>query len=204
MPKALEYRTRRKKGDRPQRLKQWARARLDWYVEEPWAVTAFLKREPFEGLRVWDPAAGMGRIADGFAERGRQILSSDIGEHRREGFLRHDFMGEPPPFAFDAICCNPPYHIDTGWVWRALMLNPVRAAFLLRLNFLESNGRNPVLQNTCFRAIYVSSARISMPPGEMIRDGTITVKGGHIAYAWFVWERGYEGEPAVRFLGTKD
>lgn len=78
----------------------------------------------------------------------------------------------------------------------ALLLAERKVALLARLALLEGQKRRRFLQGTPLARVWVSSRRVSMPPG-----GTdIEAKGGSIAYAWFVWERGYRGKPEIGWV----
>ena len=78
----------------------------------------------------------------------------------------------------------------------ALKLTTGKVALLARLALLEGQKRRALFQSTPLARVWVSSRRVSMPPG-----GTdIPAKGGAIAYAWFVWERGYSGAPSLGWL----
>ena len=47
------------------------------------------------------------------------------------------------------------------------------------------------------KLIYVSSGRLCCAMnGDFEKYG----KSGAITYAWFIWEKGYEGEPIVRWF----
>jgi len=53
-----------------------------------------------------------------------------------------------------------------------------------------------LFRSTPLARVWVSSRRISMPPG----GSNIKAQGGAIAYAWFVWEHGYKGKAEVDWL----
>jgi len=94
------------------------------------------------------------------------------------------------------IICNPPYGILQEWIDHALALVPGKVCVLARLAFLEGQGRKGWFENGCLARVWTSSRRVSMPPG-----GTdIVPKGGSVAYAWFVFERGHTGPYAGGWL----
>jgi hypothetical protein len=67
---------------------------------------------------------------------------------------------------------------------------------LARLALLEGIKRRQLLQTTPLARVWVSSRRVSMPPG-----GTdINAKDGAIAYAWFVWVHGHVGPPTIGWV----
>ena len=41
-----------------------------------------------------------------------------------------------------------------------------------------------------------------MPPGKVIEAG-VKAGNGTKDFAWFVWKKGYGGEPEIKFMNTK-
>ena len=100
------------------------------------------------------------------------------------------------------IITNPPYKYAKEFVEHALEISPngTRVAMLLKLIFLEGKGRRALFKRYPPKYIYVFSERILCALG-----GDFT-KQYHSAmcYAWFVWEKGFNGEPIVRWLDKQD
>src|SRR5262252_3277679 len=72
---------------------------------------------------------------------------------------------------------------------------------LLRLAFLESERRSPILDDTELRRVFVFRKRLPM----MHRDGWQGRKASSgMAFAWFVWERGYRGHPITQRISWED
>ena len=66
----------------------------------------------------------------------------------------------------------------------------------LRILFLEGKKRRTLFEKSPPKKIYVSSSRIVCAKnGEF--DKQI---GGVQAYAWFVWEKDFTGDPIIRWL----
>ena len=72
-----------------------------------------------------------------------------------------------------------------------------KVAVLARLALLEGIKRRELFRSTPLARVWVSSRRVSMPPG----GSDIEAKGGSIAYAWFVWDHAHTGSPVVGWLG---
>jgi hypothetical protein len=66
-------------------------------------------------------------------------------------------------------------------------------AFLLRLAFLESKGRRELFKRGGLYKVVVLSSRPSFAHGRT--DSS--------AYGMFVWRRGYEGSPTLRWMDWK-
>jgi hypothetical protein len=168
----------------------YERAAADYYVEPPWCVDALLDaEEPFTGL-VWDPCCGSGTIPSRLRVRGIQTAASDLHD-RGYGITGSDFL--KTNCAAASIIFNPPYDRAQEFITRALELTTDRVCAVLRLAFLEGQRRRAWHEQAPLARVWVSSRRISMPPG-----GTdIKASGGAIAYGWFVYEHGYRGQPRI-------
>ena len=130
---------------------------FDSYPTPPIAIEGLLDVEP-ELLRatVYEPAAGAGNIVKTLRKRGIRCIAGDIVKKR--GFkLDHvgDFLTqERVPRGCDAIVTNPPFSSAAPMVARALQLVP-RVYLLLRLAFLESERRTPILEDGTLARVYV-------------------------------------------------
>ena len=174
------------------RASGYRRVSDDWYVEPAWIVDALLDAEPLSGL-TWDPSCGGGNIAKALERKGIQFFASDIAD-RGYGFVNHDFLTSK--HSAENIVTNPPYGIIEEYIKHALNRANNKVCILARLALLEGKARKAMFLTTPLARVWVSSRRVSMPPG-----GTdVRPAGGSIAYAWFVWERGYEGKPVIGWL----
>src|SRR6266849_5264480 len=189
---SIDYRPGRK-GSRP--VSSHARQQDDFYCEPRWAVDALLDAERFEGL-VWDPAAGRDNIPKACRARGIQALGSDMVQRGIASVTAPvDFLVSPI-YRPASIICNPPFALAERFIERALSLATNKVAMLLRLSFLEGQRRGEMFERTPLARVLVFSSRVSMPPG----DSAIEAKGGAVAFAWYVWEHGFEGEPTIGWL----
>jgi hypothetical protein len=168
------------------------RAASDYYIEPRWVVNALLDVEPLTG-HCWDPSCGSGNIPLALRARGISCWGSDIAD-RGFGTTGLNFFDAADKA--DCIITNPPYSVIQAYVARALSLTTHKVAILARLALLEGMKRRSFLMSTPLARVWVSSRRVSMPPG-----GTdIEAKGGSIAYAWFVWDHAHSGPPTVGWL----
>lgn len=174
------------------RASGYDRAAEDWYVEPASVVDALLDVERFDGVSL-DPACGGGNVPRQFHARGLACFGSDITD-RGYGLVNTDFFDRGEEY--DNIVSNPPYGIIERFIDHALALTTGKVAILARLAFLEGQKRRPMFLNTPLARVWVSSRRVSMPPGG--RD--VPAKGGSIAYAWFVWDHSHTGQPALGWL----
>lgn len=64
----------------------------------------------------------------------------------------------------------------------------------LKLQFLEGKNRKKFFKENPPKVVYVSSSRLECGINGKF-SGTSAV-----AYAWFVWEKGFKGEPVIRWF----
>lgn len=172
----------------------WDRHAEDWYVEPSWCSTRLFEAERFEG-QVWDPACGMGRIAEAAAAAGLPWICTDLIDRGRGG--NRDFLLET--LRTSNIVSNPPFGIAEQFVAHALKLAERKVAMLLPANWVQGDKRSRWLETTPLRRVYFITPRPSMPPGTAITAGE-KPGNGTTDYAWFVWLRGFDGAPEVRWL----
>lgn len=155
----------------------------DLYQTPPHATEALLRVEQFKG-EVWEPASGRGAIAKVLEGHELRVTSSDI---MLDGYGHGgvDFL-DPGSFRrVDNIVTNPPYRDALQFVEKALTCVDRKAAFLLKLTFLESRRRKSFFECSPPSRVWVFSDRLTMWPDGDEKPSN----GGTIAYAWFVWDK---------------
>lgn len=172
------------------------RAESDYYATSPKAVEILLEYERFY-QNIWEPAVGGGHIAEVLKDRGYTVRCSDIVDRGYGGTEMLDFLSVSEPWEGDIIT-NPPYSHAKEFVEKSLELIPpgYKVAMFLKLTFLEGSGRKPMFKNTPPRWIYVFSSRIGCARNGNEED----FKGGAVAYAWYVWVKGFKGMPQVLWV----
>jgi len=174
------------------RASGYTRVANDWYVEDRRVVDALLDVETFNG-ECWDPSCGGGNIPMAMRARGISCHGSDIAD-RGFGATGLDFFETIATAA--NIITNPPYGVIEPYIRRALEKTTDKVCILARLALLEGMKRQALFRETPLARVWVSSRRVSMPPG----GADIKAAGGTIAYAWFVWEHGHAGKPTLGWL----
>ena len=164
----------------------------DYYATEPKAVELLLAEETFSH-RIWEPACGEGHMSEVLKSHGHCVCSSDLID-RGYGEVM-DFFAYNSPCDCDIIT-NPPYKYAKEFVEHALYLvaEGRKVAMFLKLTFLEGKGRRNLFKNNPPKTVYVSSARLQCGKNGRF-DGTSMV-----AYAWFVWEKGYFGPTNIKWI----
>lgn len=175
------------------------RQREDYYATDPKAALLLLEVESFEG-KIWEPACGEKHLAKVFEERGYAVRSSDIVD--RCGNEVFDFLGIENCEPWDGnIVTNPPYKYAVEFIYKALSLIPEgnKVAMFLKVQFLEGKSRKMLYKDFPPKTIYVSSSRINCAKNGDF-SGMRTSGGSAVAYAWYVWEKGYRGETIVKWI----
>ena len=176
-------------------MSETKRAAFDWYQDPVEAIEALLAVERFAGAS-WDPCCGIGTIPKAMIAAGHRCHGTDVtfrgytgAGHSPKNFL----TDEPVAGEIDNIVCNPPNKDPTRYVDRALGIARHKVACLLPLTFLEGEKRARWRLRTPLARIRTFSWRINMPPGELLQAGKVEAKGGTKAFAWFIWEQGWQG-----------
>jgi len=158
----------------------------DFYETPVWATEKLLEKETF-GEEIWEPACGHCAISKVCEKRGYKVLSTDLITER-------DFFFEPVR-GLDIIT-NPPFNKAEEFVRQALRVGGKKVAMFLKLTFLESESRYHLFQSTQLKAVYVFCKRVNL----YLNGEKPPVNSGTIAFAWFVWDKEYIGEPVIRWL----
>ncbi len=159
------------------RFTRRANPALDFYRTPAFATRELLKHETFTG-DIWESACGDGAISKVLEEEGLPVRSTDIVD-RGYGTGGVDFLRTVT--TCDNIVTNPPLCLAEEFVRAALARSTRKAAFLLRLAFLEGKKRRELFNVARPARLWVFSDRITMH-----RDGETSQGSGHIAFAWFV------------------
>lgn len=171
----------------------------DLYETPEVAVEALLRVEPLPH-NIWEPACGPGKIVNVLRRHGHRVLATDLIAY---GFGQgdHDFLLKRElPYGVEAIVTNPPFKHAEKFVAKALSLAP-KVVMLLRLAFLESERRRPILDNGTLARVYVFRKRLPM----MHRAGWEGKKGNSaMAFAWFVWDWEHSGPAELRRLSWEE
>ena len=168
----------------------------DFYVTPREAILPLLEKENF-GKTIWEPCCGNGAISEVLEAAGYDVYSSDVID-RGYGDVA-DFLVPATQHIVDSVVTNPPFSRAEEFIRKALECTSFKVAMLLRLKFLESMQRRPLFQETPLKHVYVFSDRVTMYPGDEPNRGN---GSGFEAYAWYVWEQGYEGTPQIDWIVT--
>lgn len=134
-----------------------------------------------------------------FEKHGYNVRNSDIID--RCGNEVYDFLLLDNVEWDGDIITNPPYRLALQFIYKALQIIPDgnKVAMFLRLQFLEGKERKYLFRTLPPKVIYVSSSRILCAKNADF-EGMIKGGGSAVAYAWFVWVKGYKGETMIKWI----
>ncbi len=173
----------------------------DYYATEPKALELLLDIEKFSPY-VWECACGGGHLSEVLKKRGYKVKSSDLIDRGYAGTEIIDFLKvskkETKSDISRDIITNPPYKYAKDFVEHALdiSMDSTKIAMFLKVQFLEGKARRELFDKHPPKTIYVSSSRLVCAPNGDFKNAPSSA----VAYAWFVWEKGFKGAPTVRWF----
>lgn len=169
----------------------------DFYATDPQAVKELLKLETFN-KNILEPCAGMGHIAEVLKGHGYKVTTNDLFDYGYKLDNQCDILNKTMYFNGDIIT-NPPYKGVTKYITRFLDIIPTgnKVACFLKLTFLETLDRyNNIFKDNPPKIVYISVKR-----SNCAKRGRFDLDPSNaIAYAWFVWEKGWKGDPIIKWF----
>ena len=170
------------------------------FYETPRIATELLCELETFSKDILEPACGTGGISRVLEEYGYNVESSDLID-RGYGRGGVDFLQRNEPIDKDIIT-NVPYGIGTEFVKHAmdLLTDGHRAAFFLKLTFLEGEKRRELFKEYPPEKIYVSVSRLNCAKnGEFALDknGNQKHSGGAVCYCWMIFKKNFHGKTTL-------
>ena len=175
------------------------RAEYDFYAT-PFSITrAILDREALEGTTL-EPAAGEGHIVKVLREfyPDMEIVATDLiprtntfGIDVKGGvdFLKYEGRH------FDNVVTNPPFNCGTAFIEKALEVAEKKIIIFGKIQLLTGLKRRELFLRTPPSAVYILARR-----PHLLRNGTEEIHASLMDFAWYVWDKSFEGEPRVRWI----
>lgn len=174
----------------------------DFYATDPAAAEWLLRIEDIpKSVPIWECCAGEGHLAEVFKREGYHVRQSDLIV-RAEGVEELDFLSPANRQIWCGyIITNPPYCVALESVAKALSLVPdgMKVMMFLKLTFLEGKQRRQLYEKYPPKTIWVSSSRLLCAKNADFA-GMKKSGGSAIAYAWYVWEKGYKGDTILKWF----
>lgn len=167
----------------------------DYYATDPIAMIKLLEIEQFN-KNIWECASGENHLVAPMVEAGYNVRTSDLIK-RTPTTEQLDFLECTDSWDGDIIT-NPPYKYAQQFVEKGMELinDGNRVALFLKLQFLEGKKRRDLFTKYPPKLVYVSSSRI-----KCAKNGDFDkYDSSAIAYAWFIWEKGYKGDTVIKWF----
>ena len=188
-------------------ISERGRAEDDFYATNPKDVQSFLSHYDYDSIQglVLEPCIGAGHIAKELNKLGTVEIDGFDIKDRNSGFnVRiEDFLTADVEQKYDFVITNPPYSLAENFIRKSMdcIKDKGKVIMFLKLQFLEGTGRKELFDLYPPKYIYVCRKR-----AQPLRMGSeIDPKTGKkwasstICFAWFVWEKNFEGEPTIRW-----
>jgi methylase of polypeptide subunit release factors len=151
------------------------------FVQTPKEITeALLKLEKFEGS-ILEPCCGKGAISEVLKSEGYEVISSDKFSY---GYGEEKDLFEVEE-EFDNIITNPPFTQQQKVKKHLLNLAKKKVCLLWYVKNLGNEIETKTSKN--LKYVYVFNKRIDW----------VETKLGWL-FAWYVWEKGYEGDVIIK------
>lgn len=170
----------------------------DFYATDPIAAELLLKVEKFSH-NIWECACGQKHLSGVFEKHGYNVRSSDLID--RCGNEVFDFLSMENQSWDGDIITNPPYKYASEFIYRSLSViqHGNKVAMFLKLQFMEGKERKHLFTKFPPKTVYVSSSRILCAKNGDF-EGLKASGGSAVAYAWYVWEKGFKGNTTVKWI----
>lgn len=168
----------------------------DYYATHPMAIDLLVQHHPYLDKNIWEPACGEGHMSEQLKKHNFNVFSSDLIE-REYGDEIIDFLTTNKKWHGDIIT-NPPYKHAKDFILKALDITQEgkQIIMFLKLTFMEGQKRKNMFIQNPPKVIYVSSSRIICAKNGDFNN----IKSSAIAYAWYVWEKGYKGNTIIKWI----
>lgn len=168
----------------------------DYYATDPKAVEMLLDVESFN-TRIWECACGEGHISEVLKNHGYNVWSTDLID-RGYGDVKDFFSFNVQVKDKTDIITNPPYRYAKEFVEHALEIvqEGCKVAMFLKIQFLEGRAKKALFDKYPPKKVYVFSSRVNCAKnGEFEK-----YKSSAVCYAWFIWVKGFKGNPTIDWL----
>lgn len=157
------------------------------------------------GKEFLEPCCGGGHIAETIKSYYGNDVKIDCFDLVDRGYPNtqiQDFLEYKPEKEWDVIVTNPPYSLAAEFVMKSMecLKDGGILAMFLKVQFLEGQGRKNLFTKYPPKYVYVFRKRI----GPWRNGEEFDEKGkswaSTMCFAWFVWKKGNQNEPIIRWL----
>lgn len=176
------------------------REQNDYYATDPQALEIFLNKLEDDNIKlhrnIWEPACGQGHLSEVLKKRGFKVFSTDLIDRGYADYVG-DFF-ELRTTGEQDILTNPPYKYAKEFVEHSLdvIKDGYYCIMFLKIQFLEGQERKKLFEKYPPKYVYVNSARQCCAMNGEFEKYNATA----LCYCWFVWQKGFKGEPIIRWI----
>lgn len=185
----------------------------DYYATNPSDTKEFLdlidKEYDLYDKTILEPAAGQGHISTILVDRytSSEINSTDLVNRGSsfdnvniEGGV--DFLNREPGFKgikYDYVITNPPFSLAREFIDTSLEISD-KVFIFAKLQFLEGKARKDWFKGVPLKYVYVYSHRANPWRNGEEHDENGKRWSSTMAFAWYVFDKEYSGEPIIRWI----
>jgi hypothetical protein len=169
-----------------QRDSGYERKERDLYETPEWATRAVVPHLMNRVNRVYEPAAGSGKMVTALSKSGFDVIGADISDGQ-------DFL-QCRGYGMEAVVTNPPYVLAQEFIEHALFLTEPAGlvAMLLRTDFDHAKTRQHLFSGSPkFAKKVVLTKRI-----KWFEDSKGSPSFNH---AWYIWDHMHQGAPTLAY-----
>lgn len=176
----------------------------EFYETPKWATRKAIEAMLSDGIidkhdKIYEPCCGAGAMTDVMNEFGfEDVAASDIQTAEYIAGEKGVDVYALPDGVCEVVFTNPPYDRMTrdDMLQEFLRISNRKVILLLNIFFLSSKERKEMLEQSHLCRVYIHSDRVTMYPyGEEKPKN-----GGTKMFAWFVWDKEYDGDPTIRWI----
>lgn len=171
----------------------------DFYATDPKAIDCLKEKIDLPHV-VLEPSCGAGHLSKRLEELGHKVYSYDKID-RGYGEVQDYFFMEEMPDDCECVITNPPYKQATEFVLKSLDLLPDGGlcCMFLKTTFLEGLQR--------WEKIYCNYPPVKVLQFvrriECAKNGQFGKNTSTVAYAWFIWRKGFTGQPTIEWVNRR-
>lgn len=170
------------------------RVNNDFYATDPKAVKDLIELEDLRELTIFEPAAGLGHIANALIEADNIVITNDITNYGFNTTFNYDFLNHDFNLNADCIVMNPPFKYSKAFVLKALEISDKVYCFE-KITFLEGIARyNELYSKGILEKVYIYSFRVAC-----FRNGDEKDKL-HMSYCWFVFNKNNNSKTQIEWI----